>query len=77
MLAADIEVLLMQYLIKKNIVDLIKKIIYHITYFKDFVVMNMYRQIPRLIHTLSSCLILFYIRSKANKRLLQKTTSKE
>lgn len=77
MLAADIEVLLMQYLIKKNIVDLIKKIIYHITYFKDFVVMNMYRQIPRLINTLSSCLILFYIRSKANKRLLQKTTSKE
>lgn len=77
MLTADIEVLLMQYLIKKNIVDLIKKIIYHITYFKDFVVMNMYRQIPRLIHTLSSCLILFYIRNKANKRLLQKTTSKE
>lgn len=26
MLAADIEVLLMQYLIKKNIVDLIKKL---------------------------------------------------
>lgn len=77
MLAADIEILLMQYLIKKKYSWFNKKIIYRITYFKDFVVMNMYRQIPRLIHTLSSCLILFYIRNKANKRLLQKTTSKE